>query len=70
MINRAVSIDDINDVKNEVQVGDYIGFEYRSDFGIEPKLITGVVKEHHKNIFLLDNGHSYRWVDYVRGRIF
>ena len=70
MINRAVSIDDINDVKNEVQVGDYISFEHLADFGIEPKRITGFVKEHHRHTFLLDNGHSYRWADYVRGRIF
>ncbi len=60
MIN-GLTLNKIEDVKKDICVGDYVFF--RRD-GEE---IEGHVKKKYPRIFLLSNGRTYTWVDYILG---
>ncbi len=56
-----LTLNKIEDVKKDICVGDYLFF--RRD-GEE---IEGHVKKKYPYIFLLSNGRTYTWVDYILG---
>ena len=50
-------------VRTCTKIGDIISFR----LGEEDTIVGGTVKKTYDNIFVLDNGRSYTWIDYILG---
>lgn len=58
-----------NELRDSTNVGDYIFFDKKEEFGEKSYMVEGYVVAKYERIFKLDNGHTYRWADYLRGKI-
>jgi len=65
LINEAISFDQIATVRQRTHVGDEIIFT-----DDEGHSINGTVTAVYTNIFFLDNGRNYTWVQYLMGNSF
>lgn len=61
-----LTTDDIENAKDELKVGDMVSFTQPSSYG-RRKTIKGTITDKYEHIFMLDNGRSYQYVDYVTG---
>lgn len=61
-MSHLLSKDQIELVKLCTKSGDIISFQTG-----DGNKIKGVVVEKFNNVFLLDNGRSYKWIDYILG---
>lgn len=61
-----LTTEDVANVKDELKVGDIVSFTQPSTYG-RRKTIKGTVTNKYEHIFMLDNGRSYQYVDYLTG---
>ncbi len=60
------TIADAENARNELKVGDLISFTQLGRYG-RRKTTKGLITDKFEHIFVLDNGKSYQYVDYVIG---
>lgn len=60
-VDHFISRKQIEIVKSNVHKGDYISFQH------EEEKIEGTVTKKYEHIFMLDNGRTYSWIDYITG---
>ena len=63
------SVEMANELRDSTNVGDYILFDKKEDFGERSYTVKGYVVAKYEHIFKLDDGCTYRWADYLRGKI-
>lgn len=61
-------------LREEMNVGDFIVFDkveaiHSNNPFDNMTNISGTIVEKHAHTFLLDNGHSYQWKEYLIGRV-
>lgn len=61
-MSHLLSKNQIELVKTCTKIGDFISFQLE-----EEQTVEGTVKKTYDNIFVLDNGRSYTWIDYILG---
>lgn len=61
-----LTIEDVDNAKKELEVGDMVSFTQPSSYG-RRKTIKGTITDKYEHIFMLDNGRSYQYVGYVTG---
>ena len=67
-LHEAISQFQIDYVRKVMAIGDFVTFKIRSNyFGGDTEEIGGTVKAKSEHVFVLENGHSYRYVDYILG---
>lgn len=74
-VTGGIPLSEIYALRDATKIGETIKF--RSDRYYEvalsgwigkPKIVTGKVEAKFPNIFVLDNGEIYSWVDYMLGK--
>ena len=60
-VDHLLSRTQIEIVKSSVNKGDYIKFQNGEE------KIEGIVSKKYEHIFMLDNGRTYSWIDYITG---
>ena len=67
-LHEAISQFQIDYVRKVMAIGDFVTFKIRSNyFGGDTEEIGGTVKAKSEYVFVLENGHSYSYIDYILG---
>lgn len=74
--DRSIHIQDIEDLRDSTPVGAYIKFEKEINGGDaiyhrekKPGIISGVIKAKFPRVFMLEDGRTFSWIDYMLGKI-
>lgn len=67
-LHEAVSPFQIDYIRDEMAIGSFVHFKVRNAyFGGELEDVWGVLKAKYKHIFLLEDGRTFRYSDYILG---
>ena len=70
-----IPLKEIHELRDNTKIGETIKFRTDRYYEValsgwigKPKIVTGKVEAKFPNIFILDNGEIYSWVDYMLGK--
>ena len=62
------TVQDVYDLRKKTNIGDYIRFRRKTSYQSNEITIRGFVVKKYPHIFMLSNGETYSWKDYLLGR--
>jgi hypothetical protein len=62
------TVQDVYDLRKQTNIGDYIRFRRKTSYQSNEITIRGFVVKKYPHIFMLSNGETYSWKDYLLGR--
>lgn len=68
---KCLTMDDLEKLKNKTPIDGFVAFTIPIWDGIKKDeiLVYGTVKKKYPHIFMLDDGKTYQWSDYLIGKV-